>query len=216
MSSSQYFKSAQIFRLATGFIRPCLEYSSHVWGTSPFTSLLDRVESKAMIGDPSLTSTLDSLSIRCKVASLSLLYCYYFVHCSGELARPLSIRQASFAHNYYVELSSARINQFSESFFPSSSCLWNCLPFFSFSNFLQPPFLQKEGPSPLYGPDGMIFFCQVFFMHKCYYAFFFKDIIALCFITCHYRHLLPKGYILKKGHNGPILCSHSYRKKDSG
>ena len=56
----QYFNSEQIFILYTGFIRPCLEYCSHIWGSSPYTSLLDRIESKAirLIGDPSLTSSL--------------------------------------------------------------------------------------------------------------------------------------------------------------
>ena len=84
----QYFNSAQLFKLYTGFIRPCLEYCSHIWGSSPYTSLLDRIESKAirLIGDPSLTSTLDPLSLRRKVASLSLFYRYYFGHCSDELA----------------------------------------------------------------------------------------------------------------------------------
>ena len=111
----QYFNSAQLLKLYTGFIRPCLEYCSHIWGSSPYTSLLDRIESKAirLIGDPSLTSTLDPLSLRCKVASLSLFYRYYFGHCSDELAtcipppmaRPRSTRQATFAHNYCVELS---------------------------------------------------------------------------------------------------------------
>ena len=75
----QYFNSAQLFKLYTGFIRPCLEYCSHIWGSSPYTSLLDRIESKAirLIGDPSLTSTLDPLSLRRKVASLSLFYRYF-------------------------------------------------------------------------------------------------------------------------------------------
>ena len=60
----QCFNSAQLFKLYTVFIRPCLEYCSHIWGSSPYTSLLDRVESKAicLIGDPSLTSTLDPVS----------------------------------------------------------------------------------------------------------------------------------------------------------
>ena len=134
----QYFNSAQLFKLYTGFIRPCLEYCSHIWGSSPYTSLLDRVESKAirLISDPSLTSTLDPLSLRRKVASLSLFYRYYFGHCSDELAacipppmaRPRSTRQATFAHNYCVELSNARINRFSDGFFPSTSHLWNSLP----------------------------------------------------------------------------------------
>ena len=54
----QYFNSDQLFKLYTGFIRPCLEYCSHIWGSSPYTSLLDRIESKAirLIGDPSLTT----------------------------------------------------------------------------------------------------------------------------------------------------------------
>ena len=74
----------------------------------PYISLLDRVESKAirLIGDPSLTSTLDPLSLRRKVASLSLFYRYYFGRCSDELAacipppmaQPRFTRQASFAH----------------------------------------------------------------------------------------------------------------------
>ena len=86
--------------------------------------------------DPSLTSTLDPLSLRRKVASLSLFYRYYFGHCSDELAtcipppmaRPRSTRQATFAHNYCVELSNARINRFSDGFFPSTSHLWKSLP----------------------------------------------------------------------------------------
>ena len=66
--------SAQLFKLYTGFIRSCSEYCSHIWGSSPYTSLLDRVELKAihLIGDPSLTLTLDLLSLRRKV----LLYLF--------------------------------------------------------------------------------------------------------------------------------------------
>ena len=134
----QYFNSAQLFKLYTGFIRPCLEYCSHIWGSSPYTSLLDRIESKAirLIGDPSLTSTLDPLSLWRKVVSLSLFYRYYFGHCPDELAtcipppmaRPHSTRQATFAHNYCAELSNARINRFSDGFFPSTSHFWNSLP----------------------------------------------------------------------------------------
>ena len=169
----QYFNSARLFKRYTGLeehyivatgpktspqvTSPCLEYCSHIWGSSPDTSLLSRVESKAicLIGDPSLTSTLDPLSLRRKVASLSLFYHYCFGHCSEELAAcipppmalPHSTRQASFAHNYCVELSNARINQFSDGFFPSTSRLWNS-PVFCISSFLQPSFLQKAGLSP--------------------------------------------------------------------
>ena len=44
------------------------------------------------------------------------------------MAWPRSTCQASFAHNYWTELSNARINQFSDGFFASTSCLWNSLP----------------------------------------------------------------------------------------
>ena len=153
----QYLDSAQLFKLYTGFICPCLEYCSHIWGSSPYTSLLNRVESKAirLIGDPSLISTLDPLSLRRKVASLSLFYSYYCSHCSDELAacippptaRPHSTQQASLARNYHVELSTARINQFSDGsslYFPPLELS----PFFCISGFLQPFFLQKAGLSP--------------------------------------------------------------------
>ena len=69
----------------------------------PYTSLQIEL-------NPSLTSTLDPLSLCLKVASLSLFYHYYSGHCSDELAacisppmaRPCSTRQTSFAHNYCV------------------------------------------------------------------------------------------------------------------
>ena len=112
-------------------------------GFSPYTPLLDRVESEAihLIGDPSLTLTLDSLS---------LSYQHYFGHYSDALAacvlppmtRPHSTRQASIAHSYCVELSNARINWFRDGFFPSTSRLWNSA-FFYISGFL-----QKAGLSP--------------------------------------------------------------------
>ena len=133
-----------------------LNYSNCVraWNIALISGvLLDRVESKAisLIGDPSLTSTLDPLSLRRKVASLFLFYRYYFGHCSDELAaciappmaRPRSTRQATFAHNYCVELSNARINRLSDGFFPSTLS-----PFFCISSFLQPSFLQKAVLSP--------------------------------------------------------------------
>merc|ERR1712090_2536 len=74
---------------------------------SPSTSLLDEVESKAvrLINNPILISSLDPLSLRRKVASLSLFYKYYFGHCSIVLAgcvppplqRPRNTRQATYS-----------------------------------------------------------------------------------------------------------------------
>ena len=135
----KYFSSLQLFKLYIGLIRPCMEYCSHIWGSSHSVSLLDRVESKAfrLINDPSLTSSMDPLSIRRKVASLSLFYRYYFGHCSSELKdrvpgpirRPRWTRQAAVSHRYSVDLgSNPRISRYSDCFFPSTSKLWNSLP----------------------------------------------------------------------------------------
>ena len=134
----EYFSASQLLKIYVGLIRPCLEYCSHIWGASPYTYLLDRVESKAirLIGDASVTSSLDSLSLRRKVASLSLFYKYYFGHCSVELAgcvppplaRPLGTRQATSAHRCSVEICNPRIDRFSDCFFHSTSVLWNSLP----------------------------------------------------------------------------------------
>ena len=138
----------------TGFIRLCLEYCSHIWGYSPSTSLLARVESKdiRLIGDPSLTSTLDPLSLGGEVASPSLFYCSYFGHCSEELAtcipspmaRECFTLQATFAYNYCVELSNARINQFSDGFFPSTARLWNSVPSSVFLTSFNLPSFKRQ------------------------------------------------------------------------
>ena len=55
-----------------------------------------------------------------------------------------STRQATFAHNYCVELSNARINRLSDGFFPSTSHLWNSLPFAVFpASFNLPSFKSQ-------------------------------------------------------------------------
>lgn len=133
-----YFNSRQLYTLYIGTIRPCMEYCSHIWGSSPGVELLDRVESKAfrLISSPPLTDPLPSLSLRRDVASLSLFYRYYFGRCSTELhnciptplVRPRATRQASQAHKYSVALCQTRIERYSKSFFPAASVRWNSLP----------------------------------------------------------------------------------------
>ena len=81
------------------------------------------------------------------------------------MSRPRSTLQASFAHNYCVELSNARINQFGDGFFPSTTHLWNS-PSFCISGFL-----QKAGLSPPQGPDGIFFY------------YLFRYFINFCFFT---------------------------------
>ena len=102
-----------------------------------------------MIGKPSLTSTLNPLS-------LLLFYCYYFGYCSDELAaciltrmgRPHSTCHMSFAHNYCVELSNARINQFSDACFLLLYFLQNFFPVSVFLAFLNLPSFRTVFPNP--------------------------------------------------------------------
>ena len=192
-----------LLKLYTDFICPCLEYCSHVWGSSPYTSLLDGVESKAirLIGDPSLTSALDPLSLRRKVASLSLFYRYYFGHCCDELAtciprpmaQPRSTWQASFAHNYCVELSNARINRFSEMIVMVSSLL---LPAFGTLSLL----LYFRLPSTFRPSKGRSSTTLGTRWHDFFFFFYpFRYFINLFYFHCLSFPFL-KGCRLEKGH----------------
>ena len=97
-----FFSSSELLRLYVGLIRPCLEYCTHVWGGSPFTRILDRMEAKAfrLINNTRLTSFL------------TIFYSINFGHCSLELRfiippslpRPRSTRQAASSHNFCVRL----------------------------------------------------------------------------------------------------------------
>src|SRR6266478_401171 len=58
--AKEYFSPNQLLILYKSQIRPTLEYSSHIWGGAPTTTLklLDSIQSRAirLIGDPSLTN----------------------------------------------------------------------------------------------------------------------------------------------------------------
>ena len=139
-----FFTSEQLLQVYKGLIRPRLEYCCHVWGGSPSTPILDRVESKAvrLINSPTLTNSLPSLKCRRDVASLALFYRYYFGQCSRELTtcvpparvwiRPT--RRAQVSHPYCVDLGHPRIDRYAKSFFHSTGLLWNTLPSSDFPN----------------------------------------------------------------------------------
>ena len=160
----------------------------------------------------SLTSTLDPLSLRRKVASLSLFYRYYFGHCSDELAtcipspmaRPRSTRQATFAHNYCVELSNARINRFSDGFFPSTSHLWNSLPSSVFPASFNLPSFKRQVYHHLRGQMAWFFFFITLF--RCFLLTLFRYFTQLFYYT---SFPFFKGCRLEKGHIVPVLYSHS-------
>ena len=71
-------------------IRPCMEYCCHVWAGAPscYLELLDKLQKRICrtVG-PSLAASLEPLSHRRNVASLSLFYRYYFGRCSSELVQ---------------------------------------------------------------------------------------------------------------------------------
>ena len=133
-----FFTPKQLLSVYKGIVRPCMEYASHLWHGSPHTALLNRVERKAfrLIASPLLTDTMQPLSVRRNVASLSLFYRYYHEHCSSELStivppplrRPRSTRLSTHSHPYSVQLSNARIGRYSSSFIYSTAQLWNTLP----------------------------------------------------------------------------------------
>ena len=71
-------------------VGPCMEYCSQLWAGSPscYLELLDELQKQICraVG-PSLTASLEPLAHHRNVASLSLLYRYYFGRCSSELAQ---------------------------------------------------------------------------------------------------------------------------------
>ena len=204
--------------LYTGCIRPCLEYCTHILGSSPRTSLLDRVESKAvrLIGDPFLTLTLDSPSFRCKVASLSLCYRYYFGHSSDELAAcvpppmapPHSTQQASYAHSYCVELSNVKINRFSDGFFPSTSLLWSSLPSSVFPASFNLPSIKIQVYHHF--RDQMALFIYLFFLTITLFKYFIN-----LFYPFHCLFLFLRDADSRKGTLCPFcVLIHKKKKKN--
>ncbi|KAL7639216.1 UNVERIFIED_CONTAM: hypothetical protein RMT77_010750 [Armadillidium vulgare] len=113
-------------------------YASHIWGDFTHRALLEKVESRAfgLINSPALTNSLQSLSARRIVASLSLYYRYYNGHCSSELSRciPPPLRRAratrlsTQSHPFSVQLSDPRLNRYAQSFIYSTGKTWNTLP----------------------------------------------------------------------------------------
>ena len=122
-------------------IHPCMEYGCHVWAGAPscyLELLLDKLQKRIYrtVG-PSLTASLEPLTHRRNVTSLSLFsrYCF-FGRCSSELARlvPLSFSQGRSAcyfdrlHDFSVTILRCYKDVYVNSFFPGTARLWNSLP----------------------------------------------------------------------------------------
>ena len=118
-----------------------MEDCCHLWaGCSQHAlSTLDRIQSRmrGLVGDE-LFASLQSLSHRRNVASLSLFYRYIQGKCSEELhslvpkKREFPIRtrfsEDCELHPHFLDLPKTRTASHSKSFFARAAALWNSLP----------------------------------------------------------------------------------------
>ena len=111
----------------------------HFWFGAPsyYLELLDKLQKQiCRIAGPSLATSLEPLTHRQKVASLSLFYRYYFGRCSSELAQlvPLYFSQGRSTcysdrlHDFSVTIPRWYKDVYVNSFFPCTAKLWNYLP----------------------------------------------------------------------------------------
>jgi hypothetical protein len=136
----RYFSSLNLADIYKAYIRPLLEYNSHLWiGAPPSTTLLvDRIQRRAirLIGDSRITDKLDSLEHRRNVGALTLFYRYFHGRCSAEISsimppvrvHPRATRQAINAHPFAVDNSFCRTVKFRGTFIAHTSTIWNSLP----------------------------------------------------------------------------------------
>ena len=120
-------------------IRPCMEYFCHVWADGPscYLELLDKLQKRICrtVG-PSLAVSLEPLTHRGNVASLSLFYRYYCGRCSSEVAQLVPLpysrgRSTCYSdrlHNFSVTIPRCYKDVYVNSFFPRTARLWNSLP----------------------------------------------------------------------------------------
>ena len=112
-----FFSSEQQYQLVKITNLHSLAYCCHIWRGYSSNYLIDRVWSKAkrLIDSPTLSSSLDPLSLRRDVASLALFYRYYHHHysvkLSGSMPPPLrrlrNARKVASSHKCCVEIPSS-------------------------------------------------------------------------------------------------------------
>ena len=146
--SSRYLTADAILYLYKSQVRPRMEYCCHIWAGAARKTLscLDRVQNRlrSLVGD-ALFSSLQPLSHRRDVASLSLLYRYFHGKCSSELQSMVPPRQTfkrntrlakntinNFLHSLSLPKPKHRFHE--QSFFLRTAHLWNSLPSACFPN----------------------------------------------------------------------------------
>ena len=144
----KYLTPSAILYLYKSQIRPRMEYCCHIWAGAAQSSLacLDRVQNRLqnLVGSD-LFTTLQPLSHRRNVASLTLLYRYFHGKCSVELhslvpplrtfsARTRFATSTETNHPFFLNTPPLRRKFHAESFFPRTTSLWNKLPRDCFPN----------------------------------------------------------------------------------
>ena len=117
-----------------------MEYCCHVWTGAPscYLELLDKLKICRIcrtVG-PLRADFLEPFAHRRNVATLSLLYRYYFGRCSPELAQmvPLpfsrgrSTRYSDRLHGFSVTIPRCYKDVYVNCFFPRTARVWNSLP----------------------------------------------------------------------------------------
>ena len=129
----------QLLGLLTGVGLLELWHCCHVWAGAPscYLELLDKLQNWiSRIVGVSPAASLEPLAHPRNVASLSILYRYYFGRCSSELAQlvPLpfsggrSTRYSDRLHVFSVTIPRCYKDVYVNSFFPHTAKLWNSLP----------------------------------------------------------------------------------------
>ena len=152
----KFFSPEELATIYKAYIRPLLEFDSHLWiGAPPSTlNFVERLQNKAfrLIGDINITNRIDSLGHRRKVGAVTLFYRYFYGHCSSELLGiipPLHnsvivTRKAAQAHPYVVTARFCRTVKYRGTFFSTAIRLWNNLPAHVFPPCYDPETFKKN------------------------------------------------------------------------
>ena len=136
-----YFTPFDLLTIYTTYIRPKMEYNSHIWAGAPksILELLDRVQRRALalINDNSVSNSIDSLEHRRNVGCVTLLYQYYNGISAAEISELIprarvfvrNTRLSSRSHPFVVDCPVDRTTHYREnSFISRTSRMWNNLP----------------------------------------------------------------------------------------
>lgn len=133
----KYLSKSNIILMYKAFIRPILEYNSHLWAGAPPSSriIIDRIQRRALKIANS-DEELDSLDHRRTVGAVVLFYRYYNGRCSDEISSIMPraidfdprLRSTSHRNRFSVCIDLSRTDRFRNSFIQRTSRLWNLLP----------------------------------------------------------------------------------------